>query len=474
VLQQPGKTFGSALRNHYRAVATITLLFLVVAAVASFVRPPTYSATALLVVDERQTSGQGSDTSLQQSQIVGQQYMSLATSRSLATKVCQTVGRQVPCDPDSLSRDTSASMEKGTTIIELTVAAASPDEAALLANAVAAELVAEVQAQAQALVKPNLDLLNQQLGQLNDQIQQQKAALAKLPAGDTRDATAINAQISQLESEQATTFQRIQDQQLQEKNLGNDLSISQQARPPARPSDPDPVKYLLIALSSGLLMGVIVALLRERFDHSLRRGQSLAQAAGVDLVIDEGDGPSGRDADDASFDLARASLLSRYPGAQKIMMVAASRNDDAGGAASGLARAAASFGQQVLVVEAEASGNGRSPKQRRRFKSGRGTVTLASVGTNELAAVIDGDGAEYDLMVVALSSPMTNPTAVLLAPRTDLIVLVATSGRTSFDDAREAAELLRRSGADVGAGILVANARATDMVSSNENGHVPA
>jgi capsular polysaccharide biosynthesis protein len=475
VLVSPGKIVASAISNHYRAIATITLIFLVAAAVASFVRPPTYDATALLTIDERQASGNGFDASLTQSQVVGQQYISLATSRSLAVKVCQGVSRQVACDPDTLQHNTSATMQKGTTQIALTVASGTPDGAALLANAVASEVVTEVQAQAADLVKPELDLLNQQLSQINDQIDAEKSAISRIPtagrpAADVqRDQATHDAHIAQLQQEYSATFQRIQDNQIKVKSLGSDLSVTQKANPPVKPADPDPVRYLLVALGAGLFVGFLVALMRERLDHSLRRGQSLAEAAGLTLVIDEGDAPPRGDSHDPQADLARASLLSRYPGAQKIMMVGVGRDDDAGDAASGLARAAASFGHHVLVLETDShhgSANGGSARARRRFKSGNGTITLASVSATELASTIDSGDGEYDLTVLSLPSPMTNPTAVLMAARTDVIVLVATAGRTSFEDAREAADLLRRSGVEVGAGILVADGVRRDLISA--------
>jgi capsular polysaccharide biosynthesis protein len=453
------KTVGSALRNHARAILGVTMCCLLIAAIAIFVRPPTYAATVTLVVDERQSSPAGSDPSAA-AQVMAQEYIELATSRPLATQVCNSVGKQVPCDPESLARHTSASLAQNTTIINLTVGASSPEDAATLANAAANELVSEARTLASQQVKSQIDYLNDQITQLNQQISAEQEAL-----GNSNENAAVHqSRLTQLQSEYTYLYQKLQDLQVSGKSFGNDLNIVQQASPPSRPVDPDPVRYLAVALVAGLALGAMLALLLERWDHRLRRGQALAEAAGLGLVIEEG-GPGlhGEDLSDRAYTLARASLISRYPGARTVLMVAASTGDDVDDAASALSRAAAAFGQRVLVLESALGldRNGGEPR-RRRLQSGRGAITIAGLAPPDLAPALAAEQDEYDLTVLAVPSPAVSPLAIMLANKADVIVLVATAGQTTIEEAREATALLRGSGAEVAAGILVADGKGAE------------
>ena len=85
------------------------------------------------------------------------------------------------------------------------------------------------------------------------------------------------------------------------------------------------------------------------------------------------------------------------------------------------------------------------------------------------AAEIDSSGGPYDLTLLSLPSPTSSPAAVLLAPNVDLVVLVATTGRTSFDEAQRAADVLRRLGSVIAAGVMV-NSRRRDLQLTN--GHL--
>jgi Mrp family chromosome partitioning ATPase len=59
------------------------------------------------------------------------------------------------------------------------------------------------------------------------------------------------------------------------------------------------------------------------------------------------------------------------------------------------------------------------------------------------------------LVLVPVPSPDVNPKALVLGRTIKHSVIVATNGVTRFGDARRTADLLRQSGVDVVAGILV-------------------
>jgi capsular polysaccharide biosynthesis protein len=470
--RSPVKTVGSALTNHWHVMVGIVLLCLLVAAAAIVIRRPTYEATATLLVDERQSSSQGFDLALQASQVLGQQYIDMIGSWALLTQACGEVPTSVACEPNNLAQHVNTAAVKGTRMIAVTVSARSPADAAALANAIAGEAVIENRAQAADLMKPTREYLTAELAQLSGRIAAEQTAIAAISTGvpdaqGSRQLAPHTATLSLLQAQYSDIYGRLQDERVQEARLGSDLSVVQQARAPDRPSDPDPLRYILVALAGGLFIGLLAALIFEHFDSRLRRGNGLAEAAGVTLVIDEpGGGHIQDDLRSRTYALCRASLLSKYPDARRIAIVAASTGDSAASPAASLAAAAASFGQHVLLIAYEA--NGRRRRGRRRLKSGSGSITVIDSSGAPVAAGIDSAGGPYDLTLLSLPSPTSSPAAVLLAPDVDLVVLVATTGRTSFEEAQRAAEILRRSGSEIAAGVMV-NSRRRDLQLANGN-----
>jgi Mrp family chromosome partitioning ATPase len=103
------------------------------------------------------------------------------------------------------------------------------------------------------------------------------------------------------------------------------------------------------------------------------------------------------------------------------------------------------------------------------LKSGSGSITVIDSSGEPGASGIDSTGGPYDLTLLSLPSPTSSPAAILLAPNVDLVVLVATAGRTSFEEAQRAADVLRRSGSEIAAGVMV-NSRRRDL--QPRNGHL--
>src|SRR5919204_466293 len=91
----------------------------------------------------------------------------------------------------------------------------------------------------------------------------------------------------------------------------------------------------------------------------------------------------------------------------------------------------------------------------------RGTSTLRVTARAPTATKQHNRDSARTFVLVAVPSPDTRPTAVLLRRTAKRAVLAATAGITRFQDARRTAELLRQSGVDVVAAILLPRGTAT-------------
>src|SRR5207302_2549777 len=95
-----------------------------------------------------------------------------------------------------------------------------------------------------------------------------------------------------------------------------------------------------------------------------RDSGQLAEATGSQLVLEMPKPPAGRGGSEfsereaASYALAHASMLVRQEGVRSVLVVAATLGDKVDDVGLGLARAAADFGDRVLVLQSSGTQNG--------------------------------------------------------------------------------------------------------------------
>ena len=463
------KTVSGAFKHFWWLLVLITLLGVAGAGLAAKQRQPTYQATATLNLDSTQSLGQGFDTALQSDQFLSQRFIQLASSRPVLQQACAVTNIK-GCDPAALTRQVSASNSRATGIIDISVKSGSAGDAALLANAIADEVVRQNRLQADAFLDPTRALLQTQLKQQDDRIQSIRNQISSVQRSATTEGTIANntapllADLNTAQSQYNSTYNRLQDLDVQKSRLQSLLSVQQRALTPTVPVDPNLALYLAVGLAAGLVVGFLAALLAERLDDRIRDSGQLAEATGSQLVLEmpkassRGDGEySEREA--ASYSLAHASMLVRQEGVRSVLVVAATLGDQVDDVGLGLARAAADFGDRVLVLQSSGTRNGGG-RHGGREGSHRGSalertsqVVVEAVAKEDVGRELtSADG--FDLIIACTPPPGYSSNAMSVVTSTDLAIVVATRGRTRFRDARWASELLRHTGVPVAGAIL--------------------
>lgn len=478
-------TLSGALRHHAAILVLVIALALAGAGAAIVTRPPIYQGSALLFLNTRSTSSQGFDVALQTSQMLSAHYVQIATTRPILEQACATYKRTYgrSCAPDGLASHVSANTVKGTTIIAVNAQAADPQTAAGLANSIADAVVTQSQAENDAMVKSTADYLSSELKQLNGQIASRQAVIAQYINDPTPNGRAQTAQaqseLTLLQGQYSSVYQKQQDLALSQNELKGSLSVFQPATPPVRPADPDPVLYLSAALVGGIILGVLIVVLRERFDDRIFTVDDLVEATGTPLGLSV---PTKALAADPAqqvrhYALTSAYLQARCPDLRCLVVAAASARDRARPVAMGIGGVAARAGKRVLVVAAEEPGiDGRSRAQSpsssngngyQDFKAGAGRghsrrgapetganilAVPAESATDELLAARSDD---QDLVIVAAAAPHVDGTGIYLAREAQLAVLVATARSTTFREAQRSADALRRAGVEIVASVLI-------------------
>ncbi len=285
----PMTTVGRALRRRHWLVWGAALAGCVVALGAAAVRPPTYQATAVLALDETQAVNQGFDIAVQADQYLTQRYIAMATSQQLLAQVCAHEGRG--CEPVTLSHQISATALKTTGLIAISATASSPAAAARLANEVSGLVLDRNQSEVDAYLGPQRLLLQGQLSQLQAQIANVHTSIEAVQAPGRTEAAVSNSlaplllQLQQLQNEYSSTYAKLQDVLVLQTRLGGSLLIDQPATLPVKPTDPDPIRYLLVGGAGGLAAGFLGALVLERYRVRVRESAELAEATGSPVVL---------------------------------------------------------------------------------------------------------------------------------------------------------------------------------------------
>jgi capsular polysaccharide biosynthesis protein len=454
----PLKTATGAIRHFWWLALLLTLIGVVAASAVATRRSPTYQASAVLNLDTSQSATQGFDVALQADQFLSQRYISMATSRPVLEPVCANTKPR--CDYTALARRVSAADSKATGMINVSVTAPSAQEAALLANAIVDQIVAQNNQQVEDRIKPQRDLLQLSLKQQGDRVQQVRDQLnaAQRGVSDTAVTNAIApllADLNQAQTQYTATATQLQQLAVEQSRVQHSLSVLQKATPPSKPIDPNPLLYGLVGLVGGLIVGLLAALLAELLDDRVRDSSQLAEATGSQLVLEAGlrgrDRTGNREA--TSYALAYASMLARHDPVRAVLVVASTYGDRVDDVGVGLATAAAQWGHRVLVIQSyHPEKKGRGEDAAVPEVTSRVVVEAASPQTNgkELAST---DG--FDLIVACTPPPGYSPNAMSFVSSTDLAIVVATRRRSRTRDARWAADLLRHTGVRVAGAVLL-------------------
>jgi capsular polysaccharide biosynthesis protein len=440
----PLSTVGRALRRRHWLVWGVTLAACAVAFAATLVRPPTYQATAILALDETQSTNQGFDIAMQADQYLTQRYIAMATSQTVLVQVCAREGSS--CDPVTLSRQVSATALKTTGLIAIGATASSAATAARLANEVAAQVQSRNQSEVDAYLGPQRRLLEGQLSQLGAQVTDIERSIAAAQAPGRSDSAVSNSlapmllQLQQVQSQYSSTYTRLQDLQVLQTRLGGSLVVEQPASPPARPADPDPLRYLLVGGAGGLAAGFLAALAAERYRNRIQDSAELAEATGtpVVLVVDGSEptaalGPYGF--------LGYSGLLGQ-PGPAQIVLVAASAGEPVDELAMAMAEAVMEDHRRVLVLPAALNGQASQQPE----EPGASEVVVRA----GVAQASRGRPERFDLTIRCLPGPLW------LSRAPGPAFLVATRGRARISDARRTSQVLRGAGVEPAAAILLA------------------
>ena len=279
----------------------------------------------------------------------------LVVSGSISVKAAALLRSPVP--PAELARHTSVEVPANTTVLVISFQADSPQGAQAGSHAFAEAYLRNREESARAVLDEQVKTLSGKVKQLTTNLTSINNRLARAPDGSFERSN-LESLRSNSQNQLNSYTGRVNELTTSIVNPG---SIINDARLPDSPVSPNPVLNIATGGMVGLLAGLVLAFLRERFDRHLRTAADVRDRGRIQVLaaLDERTtphfddvlqpyGPGGR-----VFNRLRNEILaSLTTGDQIIVVTGASRGSATTLVAANLAAALARTGSDVVLIGA--------------------------------------------------------------------------------------------------------------------------
>ena len=477
------------LRRRKRWIIGTALVAVAVASALSFVSTPIYRARAEVLVEP--------DVATTDPDMVGRVWfldqelftqLQIVESQAIAARVVDRLSLGEA--PEDVLEDVAVAVLPSTRVIRIQADDTDPDRAAQLAQAFAEEYLefrredaTERIEDAAADLRARLERARSTLDRLDQQI---------ADAADPGVAAALVSERQDVAENLATLEVELAALEASDPVSRGGGRVIADAVVPERPSEPQVVRNVAIALVLGLGVGVVLALAIDTVDDAVHSGDDAERATGrpvlgrIPLASEEegGDLPLLREPDsspaEAFRDLRTNLRFVGENGQPRVVVITSSiQGEGKSVIAANLAMAAAAAGRQVVLVDADL----RRPAQSRVFghpgTAGLSTVLSGEHELDEVLFTVAGAGLDvmfsgerppnpsellgteamhrmllrladqYDLVVVDAPPVLAVPDVLEFAASADTTLLVVELERATRREARDAVERLARVNARV-------------------------
>lgn len=365
-------TLRSVILKQWYLIALGTLFGIAGAVLGSlFLLTPMYTSTATLRVVN------GPDPAVTTSAVSADRVIQTQIQLASTEPVLTQVAAQFPgLTPAALRREITVTAESNTNLFQVAVRDASPTRAADIANAIAAEMIADQQQVSAAYAQVGQDTVQLLISQTQNQIDSDTTKLNGLAPTSANATTirelrahidALQAHLQRLEATLSHILASDADSLIQ-------LRLSEAAQPSSKPSQPVLPLNIAVGASVGLVLALLIALMREQLDQRVPTASALAKLtswpvlAGVASTASPS-GAAGLQQDAENNQSAYRTLgtnlefLSVERPIRSVAVAAATPDDDPGPIAAQMALALARGGKRVILVDA----NWAQPSQAQRF-----------------------------------------------------------------------------------------------------------
>jgi polysaccharide biosynthesis transport protein len=374
-------------RRRWWIVVLTTIVAVGIAVAGLSVVTPTYQATVTLQTPA--ANGVQTPSDLTYVDRLMNTYTLLAQQASLRAEVARQLGV-------ATSPPLSVVVQPNTELLQLSASDRSAARAQLAANTAATVLVSRATALAKSTSSAGEQTLTNQLNTLSEQITRERASLASVPLTDTAKRLTLQQQISGDQANYQALAQQRAQLQVADATRDQPLSVIQSADLPTSPASPKWTPVLALALALGLLGGLALVFVVERFKPRLYTVEAIESAAEAEVLAaiprvtgelaDRRLYNGGSPAQEA-FGVLAVHVLAGIGKDRPRTILVTSRNkgDGKSTVASNLATELAKSGREVLLVDADM----RAPSIHKIFKIDDGVGLSNLLESGELSSMLD-------------------------------------------------------------------------------------
>lgn len=387
-------------------VVLVTAALFVVVLLFTYLQTSMYASSASVLVGGTRVPG---SSSVLQTPNMDTERALVLQSREIADRVRASTGASLT--GQELLENVDAEVVPNTEILTITYSDPSPERAARMAQAFARAYVAFRVSEATSEISAAAAPIESQIAQFQSSIQQVQRSIARTssPAEQRRLRNQLNGLTGQLGVLQRRLLS------IESSALHSD-SIVSPAQVPTKPSSLARAKSLLIAPFVGLVLGVGVALLRDRLDERVKSSEELERKLGVpvlgviprvsawsdarDARLEVRDDPSSRTSESYRMLAANLLALASRERFSTLVVTSAVGGEGKTTTSSNLSAALAELGKRVVAVSADV----RHPRLHDFFGLTNDVGLTDLRGDSRTATPVERDTGIRNLQVVS-SSP---------------------------------------------------------------------
>ncbi len=343
-------SIGELFRFVFRGLLVALPIALLLAAAAFFLSQqlePVYEATTTILAAE--SSSASSDRVLTPPPIEHSTYQTIILSNPVIESAYAQFGQMNPSRSDlsALRKELLIEIDGGrddvSSLIYLTAAAPTGENAAVYSDAVAQALVAWDRERASANITQHISTLEGQIEALDDSIESLRLM------GDVGNQNEIESRMALRAQQQEELFYA---RALKNSTTGL-LTIVEPATVPPRPAAPNPVRNAALAAILGIFIVYGVLLLRNALDSRLRRVEDVA-ALGLSILAEVPKVSKSRRLSPEAMSFLRTNLLFAAQEGPKVFLISSAKGAEGkSSVALNLAESFARNDYRTLLVDAD-------------------------------------------------------------------------------------------------------------------------
>jgi capsular polysaccharide biosynthesis protein len=475
-------------RRRWRVVAASMLLALLAGLLATQLIPTAQTATATVTVAPLSTalfldgSSPADITDITaEADLFESDVVSIAAAEELG----------VPRLADDLNESVEATGLVGETSLTVTYEDGNVRDAVDRLNALAAAFLETREQNAEVRRDEQLELIDERVDTLRDEL----TAAQRVIASGRLNGNPNSPQVLAALDTRKVLVQQLGEAEAQRSAVGNIVlqggSIASAASPATTIASPSPALVVASCLALGLLIGLILAFIRERTDRTVGREAVVRHITGAPVLANVGLAAHHRwlsPQEEQQMQLLRARLLAGLGSDRRVLfVVGSSPKQSSAGMARHLAESLARGGQQVSLLLI--GGTGAGPESGAlsdtievdRVGMGVNGVELADlvqtplvmdrIDTLRVSSRFARGHAGSDLAIVAADAPLDRASVIALARVADGVLLIVDTRLTRTVQLNDVSRDIEQAGTPLVGTVLSRSKRRAESTSTSQRAH---